>query len=211
MSRFSVWITALGIALLAATVMLRAGMTRAWVKSVSAVIMGEERRPIELNVWDFLSPTINEDYGRYYDELEKTFETRHPEVDVVYQFVPFPTYTQKIATAMVGPNPRMSFSRRCGFPKGSSTGVCCGRSTICSSKTAATLPGCALGRMLFCHPYGATTSPQTASSSEFHRSLTLTVSCGISISWRKQQSSTKRFARCSSGGGRLGRLRSSAL
>ena len=118
MSRFSVWITALGIALLAATVMLRAGMTRAWVKSVSAVIMGEERRPIELNVWDFLSPTINEDYGRYYDELEKTFETRHPEVDVVYQFVPFPTYTQKIATAMVGPNPPDVFQSSVWFSEG---------------------------------------------------------------------------------------------
>ena len=109
---------ALCAALLVGIVLLRAGMTRLWVDGIVSEMAGIERRPIELNVWDFLSPTINEEYGRYYDVLESTFEARYPDVDVVYQFVPFVTYTQKIPTAMVGPNPPDVFQSSVWFSEG---------------------------------------------------------------------------------------------
>lgn len=89
------------IVLLVTAVFLRAGITRRWV----ATVQGRERRPIKLRVWDWWSPAANEEYGEYFAELERTFERRHPDVDVVFQIVPFGSYVQKLATAMVGRTP----------------------------------------------------------------------------------------------------------
>ena len=66
---------------------------------------GEPVPRAELWVWDWWSPAGNEEYGAYFKELEEVFESRHPEIDVVFQFVPFGHYVQKLSTAMVGRRP----------------------------------------------------------------------------------------------------------
>lgn len=83
----------------------RAGMTRGLLESV--FIVGPERstRPIKLRIWDWWSPSGNENFGRYFAELERTFESRHPNVELCYEFIPFGSYVQKLATAMVGRTP----------------------------------------------------------------------------------------------------------
>ena len=86
-------------------VVLRAGMTRAWVEGVAAASAGRTPRSIELRVWDWWSPATNEEYGAYFGELERMFEEQNPDVDLVYQTVPFGNYVQKLATAMVGQTP----------------------------------------------------------------------------------------------------------
>mgnify|MGYP001167616858 FL=1 len=91
---------AIGVLLLAAVV-LRAGLTRAWVEDLH----GAENRPIKLRIWDWWSPSTNEEYGYYFDDVERTFEQLNPDVDVIYQIVPFGNYVQKLSTAMVGHTP----------------------------------------------------------------------------------------------------------
>ena len=56
-------------------------------------------------MWDWWSPSTTEDYARYFGEIEATFESRHPDVDVVFQAVPFGNYEQKLATGMQGAHP----------------------------------------------------------------------------------------------------------
>ena len=113
-------LTVSGVALsvVVAAVILRAGITRTWTEGAISRAHGQSPRPVELKVWDFLSPSINEDYGTYYNELERIFEQRNPDIDVVYQFVPFPTYTQKVSTAMVGPNPPDVFQSSIAYSEG---------------------------------------------------------------------------------------------
>jgi ABC-type glycerol-3-phosphate transport system substrate-binding protein len=82
-------------------VVWRAGMTRAWVASLDEATP----RAVQLRVWDWWSPSGNEEYGAYFDEVKATFEKRHPGIEIVYQVVPFGTYVQKLATAMVGQSP----------------------------------------------------------------------------------------------------------
>ena len=67
----------------------------------------EERdaKRVELRVWDWWSPTSNDDFSDYFAAMKARFEQDHPEVDVQFQFVPFPTYTQKLTTAYAGANP----------------------------------------------------------------------------------------------------------
>jgi len=65
----------------------------------------EPNRPIELRVWDWWSPATTEEYGVYFDELERRFEAAHPDVDLVFQAIPFGNYQQKLATGMIGRNP----------------------------------------------------------------------------------------------------------
>lgn len=83
-------------------VLLRAGLTRAWVETLFADLAP---RPVQLRVWDWWSPSANEEYGQYFDAVEQIFEERNPDVDLVYQIVPFGNYVQKLSTAMVGHNP----------------------------------------------------------------------------------------------------------
>lgn len=66
---------------------------------------GAPKRPIELRVWDWWSPAIAEEYGTYSHELERRFEAAHPDVDVVFQAIPFGNYQQKLATGMIGRTP----------------------------------------------------------------------------------------------------------
>jgi len=89
-------------ALLCGGVFLRAGMTRSWVQQLTED--GPER-PIQLRIWDWWSPSTNEEYGDYFADLERTFEAQNPDIDLIYQTVPFGNYVQKLSTAMVGDAP----------------------------------------------------------------------------------------------------------
>ena len=82
--------------------LLRAGLTRAWVE---ALLTDRAPRSVQLRVWDWWSPSANEEYGQYFDAVEQIFEARNPDVDLVYQIVPFGNYVQKLSTAMVGHDP----------------------------------------------------------------------------------------------------------
>ena len=71
----------------------------------SAAAGGGGQRPVVLRVWDWWSPSTTEDYAAYFSELESIFESRNPDVDVIFQAVPFANYEQKLATGMLGRNP----------------------------------------------------------------------------------------------------------
>jgi len=83
----------------------RAGPTRDLLRRARRAAGRREARPITLRVWDWWSPSTTEDYARYFGEIERTFESRHPNVDVVFQAVPFGNYEQKLATGMLGEHP----------------------------------------------------------------------------------------------------------
>ena len=91
--------------LLLAGVLFRAGMTRGLVSDVITAARGEFPRPIKLWILDWWSPAGNEEYGAYFNDVERIFEERNPDIDVMYQFVPFGYYVQKLSTAMVGRRP----------------------------------------------------------------------------------------------------------
>ena len=82
-------------------VVARAGLTRRWVSGLGLA----ETRRVELRIWDWWSASTNEEYGDYFDALEAEFEARNPDVDVIFQVVPFGNYVQKLSTAMVGDSP----------------------------------------------------------------------------------------------------------
>jgi len=82
-------------------VVARAGLTRRWVSGLGLT----ETRQVKLRVWDWWSASTNEEYGDYFGALEAEFEARNPDVDIVYQVVPFGNYVQKLSTAMVGDTP----------------------------------------------------------------------------------------------------------
>lgn len=88
--------------LLLTGVFLRAGLTRSLVEDLFA---DEKKRPVTLRVWDWWSPSANEEYGDYFAEIERRFEAQNPDIDIVYQIVPFGNYVQKLSTAMVGNAP----------------------------------------------------------------------------------------------------------
>jgi ABC-type glycerol-3-phosphate transport system substrate-binding protein len=90
--------------LLLAGVLSRAGMSHRLFRGLDARLQGETPRRV-LRVWDWWSPSISEKYADYFAEVERLFEERHPDVDVVFQFVPFGQYEQKMATALVGNSP----------------------------------------------------------------------------------------------------------
>ncbi|NKB69379.1 MAG: extracellular solute-binding protein [Candidatus Latescibacteria bacterium] len=93
---------ALAGVLVLGAVLLRAGMTRSWVEGL---LDQGPARPVQLRIWDWWSPSTNEEYGAYFAAVERTFEARHPDIDLVYQTVPFGNYVQKLSTAMVGRTP----------------------------------------------------------------------------------------------------------
>jgi ABC-type glycerol-3-phosphate transport system substrate-binding protein len=82
-------------------VLARAGMTRRWIEDIGSETSTRE----ELRVWDWWSASTNEEYGAYFAEIERTFEAQHPNIDIIYQIVPFGNYVQKLSTAMVGDSP----------------------------------------------------------------------------------------------------------
>lgn len=88
------------LALLLTVVWLRAGVTRGMRERLFA-----QKSRTTLRVWDWWAPTLNESYARYFETVEREFESVHPDVDLVFQYVPFGQYEQKMATALVGKNP----------------------------------------------------------------------------------------------------------
>ena len=82
-------------------VLARAGLTRRWVEDLGL----QKTQREELRVWDWWSASTNEEYGDYFAALETAFEARNPDVDVIFQVVPFGNYVQKLSTAMVGGTP----------------------------------------------------------------------------------------------------------
>ena len=101
MSQTRIPLALLGLLIFTA-VLLRAGLTRALVDDLFG---NEPPRPVQLRVWDWWSPASNEEYGQYFEAIEKAFEAQNPDVDIVYQIVPFGNYVQKLSTAMVGSTP----------------------------------------------------------------------------------------------------------
>ena len=97
---------ALVILLTAAAVAMvaRAGITRRLIPAVSARLQGGAPRTA-LIVWDWWAPSTSEKYTAYFNDVEREFEALHPEIDVVYQYVPFDQYEQKLATALNGHSP----------------------------------------------------------------------------------------------------------
>ena len=87
-------------ALLLAGAVMRSGFTHAWIESLNG-----GGRSIQLRIWDWWSPSRNEEIGSYFDEVESIFERRNPDVDVIYQSVPFFNYVQKLSTGLVGNAP----------------------------------------------------------------------------------------------------------
>ena len=83
----------------------RAGPTRDLRRAIRDAAGAPPKRPITLRVWDYWSPSNTEDFARYFDALETRFEASHPDVDVVYQSVPFAYFEQKLATGMIGERP----------------------------------------------------------------------------------------------------------
>lgn len=83
-------------------VLARAGLTRRWVADIGLV---QQTDRTELRVWDWWSASTNEEYGDYFAAVEAEFEARNPDIDVVFQVVPFGNYVQKLSTAMVGDTP----------------------------------------------------------------------------------------------------------
>lgn len=102
---------------LAAGLLSRAGMTRALLGGAGAQLAGKAPRTV-LRVWDWWSPSTSEQYAGYFAEVEREFERRHPDVDVVYQFVPFGQYEQKMATGLVGHAPPDVFQSSVSFAEG---------------------------------------------------------------------------------------------
>jgi ABC-type glycerol-3-phosphate transport system substrate-binding protein len=97
-TRFRLLLISLVLAVAVVAALWRSGVARAWGGASAG-------RPIQLKVWDWWSPSANEEYGEYFAAVERVYEERYPQVDVVLQIVPFGNYVQKLATAMVGSAP----------------------------------------------------------------------------------------------------------
>lgn len=65
---------------------------------------GPAKRTI-LRVWDWWSPGTDEKYATYFRTVKREFEALHPDVEVVFQYIPFQSYEQKMATGLVGSSP----------------------------------------------------------------------------------------------------------
>ena len=89
----------------AADLLGRAGPSRDLLKRLRRATGQTEKRPVKLRVWDWWSPSTTEDYADYFEAIESRFEQRHPDVDVVFQAVPFGNYEQKLSAGMLGDRP----------------------------------------------------------------------------------------------------------
>ena len=54
----------------------------------------------ELRVWDWWSASTNEEYGAYFAEIEQTFESENPDIDIVFQIVPFEKRHHRLAAVL---------------------------------------------------------------------------------------------------------------
>lgn len=95
---------ALVLAGLLCVVIRYAGLTHYLLHGRMREARGQRPRTI-LRVWDWCSPAIDEKFGEYFAAVKREFERTHPDVEVVFQFVPFGQYEQKMATALVGNSP----------------------------------------------------------------------------------------------------------
>src|SRR5207245_3953120 len=87
--------------------------------ALAALPGGRGSRPRRvLRVWDWWAPSTNEKYAAYFGEVEREFERRHPDVDVLFQFVPFSQYEQKMATGLVGNTPPDVFQSSVSWAEG---------------------------------------------------------------------------------------------
>jgi ABC-type glycerol-3-phosphate transport system substrate-binding protein len=93
----------LGLALVL-LVLNRAGMTHRLFGSATGRLQGEVPRKI-IRVWDWWAPSGNERYGTYFADVEREWERLHPDTDIVFQFVPYNNYEQKMATGLSGASP----------------------------------------------------------------------------------------------------------
>lgn len=98
-SHLRTFLLCLVVGLVCLGALMRSGVARAWSAGAGA------GRPIQLKVWDWWSPSANEEYGVYFAAVERVFEERYPDMDLVLQIVPFGNYVQKLATSMVGSAP----------------------------------------------------------------------------------------------------------
>lgn len=104
-------------ALLLAAVVSRAGLTRGLVAGAGERLQGRGPRKL-LRVWDWWSPSLSEKYAAYFGEIEREFERLHPDVDLLFQFVPFIQYEQKMATGLVGSSPPDVFQSSVSWAEG---------------------------------------------------------------------------------------------
>ncbi len=85
-------------------VVARAGVTQKLIPSWSDRLQGRAART-HLIVWDWWAPSTSEKYAAYFGAVEREFEALHPDVDVIFQYVPFDQYEQKLATGLNGHTP----------------------------------------------------------------------------------------------------------
>ena len=177
---------------LLSVVLLRAGLTRALVDDLLA---NKQKRPVTLRVWDWWSPSANEEYGQYFAEIERRFEAQNPDIDVVYQIVPFGNYVQKLSTAMVGNAPPDVFQSSVYWAEGFyQRGMLRPLDNLLEQNRHAHR-SCRSPKSAFCPLPGATITARTARSSAFRRSSTRNASFGISKSCRKLRRPIGKFAR----------------
>jgi ABC-type glycerol-3-phosphate transport system substrate-binding protein len=79
---------------------------------------GRGQRRTVLRVWDWWSPATSEKYTAYFGAVKREFEALHPDVEIVYQYVPFEQYEQKMATALGGNSPPDVFQASVSWAEG---------------------------------------------------------------------------------------------
>lgn len=80
--------------------------------------LGQKQSRTVLRVWDWWSPSTDEKFGHYFAAVKKEFEELHPDVELVFQYVPFGQYEQKMATALVGNSPPDVFQSSVSWAEG---------------------------------------------------------------------------------------------
>lgn len=107
------------VAMVAACVVLLGVLSRAGMSRELFMGRGEggARRRV-LRVWDWWSPSTNEKFAVYFEQVQREWKQLHPDVDLELQFVPFQQYEQKMATGLVGASPPDVFQSSVYFAEG---------------------------------------------------------------------------------------------
>jgi ABC-type glycerol-3-phosphate transport system substrate-binding protein len=113
-----VTILAVLAALVTCGAVLRSGIFQEFFKRGALAQSLGTRPKTVLRVWDWWSPATDEKYGTYFGDVKREFERRHPDVEVVYQYVPNDTYEQKMATALAGGSPPDVFQSSVSYTEG---------------------------------------------------------------------------------------------
>lgn len=80
--------------------------------------LGQKKPRTVLRVWDWWSPSTDEKFGKYFAATKQEFEALHPDVELVFQYVPFSQYEQKMAVALVGNSPPDVFQSSVAWAEG---------------------------------------------------------------------------------------------